>query len=121
MLTLLIEIIAIKKVNAIKQNKKLIAVICLANLVSFLLPYAILLAPSAAGYTFEMSVNNLPIYTVGLGYLFITLLAEVPIIYIGLKNTVENRGKLILSIIAVNVVTTGMVAAIERIVCRGMW
>ena len=120
-LTLLIEYVTVKKLNSIIHPFRLLAIICLANTASFLLPYAILLMPSAVGYTFEMSIKHLPIYIVGFGYLFLTLVAEVPIVYISLRNIVTNRRRLLISIITVNVVTTIMVAAIERIFCRGSW
>jgi len=120
-LTLLIEYVTIKKLNSIIHPFRLLLIICLANMASFLLPYATLLMPSDVGYTFEMSIKYLPIYIVGFGYLFLTLAAEVPIVYISLRNIVTNRKKLLISIITVNVVTTIMVAAIERIFCRGSW
>jgi len=120
-LTLLIEYVTIKKLNSIIHPFMLLLIICLANMASFLLPYATLLMPSDVGYTFEMSIKHLPIYIVGFGYLFLTLAAEVPIVYISLRNIVTNRKKLLISIITVNVVTTIMVAAIERIFCRGSW
>ena len=124
-LTLIIEFAAIKILNPVdnsaKNTVRLLAIICFANLASFLLPYTIWLAPSAVGYTFEMSINGLPIYTVGGFYLFLTLLAEVPIVYFGLRNIVVNRKKLLASVICVNVITTVMVTFIEKIICRGSW
>jgi len=120
-LTLLIEYIAIKNLNSLKQPVKLAIIICLANLASFLLPYTILLMPSAVGYTFEMSIKHLPQYIVGFGYLFVTLVAEVPIVYISIKSIVTNKRKFLISIIIVNVVTTIIVATLERVFCKGSW
>lgn len=120
-LTLFIEYIMMKNLNSINRPFRLFIIVCFANLVSFLLPYGVLLIPSDVGYTFEMSLKHLPQYTVGAGYLFLTLVAEVPIIYMSLKNVVSNRKKFFVSIIIVNVVTTMMVAVVERIFCRGVW
>ena len=119
--TLLIEYFSLKTVNSITKHFRLLLVVCAANLASFLLPFAVLLLPSAVGYTFEMSISHLPKYIIGLGYLFLTLIAEIPVVYISLRGVVENKKKLVISIVIVNVITTVMVAVIERIVCEGSW
>ena len=120
-LTLLIEYVTIKRANSITRSLRLFIVICLANVASFLLPYAILLMPSDVGYTFEMSIRNLPRYIVGSGYLFLTLIAEVPVVYISLKKFITNKKRFLMTIIIVNAVTTIMVAIIERVICKGSW
>ena len=120
-LTLVIEYFSLKTVNSIKKHLRLLLVICAANLASYLLPFAILLLPSGVGYTFEMSINRLPIYIIGAGYIVLTLIVEVPAVYFSLRGTVKNKEKLVISIIIVNVITTIMVAVIERIVCKGSW
>lgn len=120
-LTLLVECIAIRSVNNLQHRIRIIISVCLGNLASYLLPYAFLLTPSAVGYTFEMSINHLPLYTIGIGYLFLTLIAEIPIVYLSLRNVVADRRKLLISIVAVNVVTTILVGVAERIVCNGSW
>ena len=120
-LTLAIEYFLLKTVNVIIKPFRLLLVVCAANLASFLLPFAVLLAPDEVGYTFEMSINHWPTYIIGLGYLFLTLIVEVPVVYYSLRGVVENKKKLVNSIIIVNVITTVMVAVIERIVCKGSW
>lgn len=120
-LTLAVEYIAVKKINTLHASGKLFLVICLANLASFLLPFAMLLVPSEVGYTFEMSVNHLPIYIVGLGYLILTLVVEVPLVYRCLRRHAQQKKRLVYSIVASNVVTTIVVGTMERIVCRGQW
>ena len=120
-LTLLIEYVIIQQLNSIKNYFRLFIVICFANMASFLLPYATLLLPSAVGYTLEKSIYSLPIYIVGFGYLFLTLIAEIPIVYGCCKNIVTSEKRLLISIILVNTITTAMVAAAERIIYRGMW
>lgn len=120
-LTILVEYFGIKKLNSINRAFKLFVIVCLANMTSFLLPYVIFLLPSAVGYTFEMSLIHLPTYIVGFGYLFLTLIVEVPVVYIGFRNVVANKKKIFISIITVNVATTIMVAVVERVFCRGTW
>lgn len=120
-MTLLIEFGVLKFVNSIKPTLKLFAIVCLANVASFLLPYAALLLPSDVGYNFEKSINHLPIYTVGLCYLLLTLAAEVPILYNAFKNTAASRKRLLISIAAVNTITTIIVAAVERTLFKGIW
>ena len=120
-LTLGIEYFSLKKANLIQKPFRLLMVICAANLASFLLPFALFLWPSVTGYTFKMTINHLPIYMIGFGYLFLTLIVEVPAVYFSLQGVVENKKKLVLSIVVTNVITTVMVAIIERIVCKGSW
>ena len=120
-LTLLIEYIAIKKANAISRSWRLFVIISIANIASFLLPFAVLLLPSEIGYSFEMSIQHLPKYIVGIGYLLLTLIVEMPVVYISYQKIVSNKKRLIISIIMVNAATTIMVAAVERIICRGSW
>jgi hypothetical protein len=120
-LTLILEFLAIGKLNSMRSTIKLFIVICLANLVSFALPYTVYLLPSAVGYTFDMSISHLPLYIVGFGYLLLTLIAEMPIVYISFRKNVLDRKKLLVSIIAVNTATTLLVALIERIFIKGSW
>jgi len=119
-ITLLIEFVALRRLNSI-MSALLLLVVCLANLASFLLPYALYLLPLDVGYTFEMSINHLPSYIVGLGYLILTLIAEIPIIYNCFKRSVANSKRFMSSIVAVNIVTTAIIAGIERIFIRGSW
>ena len=51
----------------------------------------------------------------------LTLLIEIPIIYNLLKRHVDSKKKLLWSIIGSNIVTTAMVAVIERMVTDGYW
>jgi len=119
--TLLIEFILIKVVNSITGIIKPLVVICLANLASFLLPYVKYLLPSAIGYSFEMSINHLPVYIIGTGYLVLTLAVEVLIVYFCLRKTAGDNKKLLISIIAVNTATTLIVVGVERIFIKGSW
>jgi hypothetical protein len=68
-----------------------------------------------------MSIRYLTKYIVGTGYLILTLVAETPVIFFSFRNIVENKKRLLVSIITANVVTTIMVAIIESVICRGTW
>ena len=91
-LTLLIEYVIIKWVNSITCSFRLFIIVCLANMASFLLPYAVWFIPDDSRiYTFEMAIRSIPIYTVGGFYLFLTLIAEIPIVYVGIKKFVTDK------------------------------
>jgi len=92
----------------------------LANAASFLLPYALLLEDPVYP-RFDDVLNAGPNYIVGFGFVVLTLLIEIPVIYNLLKKHVDSRKKLLWSIIGSNIVTTAMVAVIERMVTDGYW
>ncbi len=93
-LTLLAEFLFLRFTNRIARPFFLFAAVCLANLASFLLPYAIYLNGL---YAFEESLEHLPVYIVGLGYLFLTLVAELPVVYCSLRGLVAGKKRLLLS------------------------
>ena len=119
-ITLLAEYLAIKWVNGIEGALRLLLLVCLANLASFLLPYALMFLP-ANWYPIEMSLNHTPSYVVGVVYLLLTLLAEIPILYAALRKRVKSKRKVLYSLVIVNAATTGVVALVERVLCRGAW
>ena len=57
----------------------------------------------------------------GMAALFLTLIIECPIVYAIVQDEIHDKKKSLGVIAAANVVTTVMVAAIERIACRGSW
>lgn len=89
--------------------------------VSFLFPYFILLVTDTWYGSFQDKLNAGPCYIVGSLFLFIILLLEVPITYQLLKSDVRNKKILLITIIAANTVTTGMVAVVERMITEGYW
>jgi len=124
--TLLIESLVIIKVNKIKAVMKTVIIISVANAVSFVLPFLLLLMLAyESGFSwsdyFIMITNNHPTYIVGIAHIILTLLIEVPIVYVILKKEVENEKKLLMSIVAVNLITTAFVAIVERIITVGQW
>lgn len=118
--TIVIEVLAIWLIpNTGKLMKTAVAVI-LANAASFLLPYALLLNDPVYP-KFDDMLNAGPNYIVGAGFVILTLVLEIPIVYNLLKKHVDSKKKLLWSIIGSNIVTTAMVAVIERMVTDGYW
>ena len=118
--TIVIEVLAIWLIpNTGKLMKTAVAVI-LANAASFLLPYALLLNDPVYP-KFDDMLNAGPNYIVGAGFVILTLVLEIPIVYNLLKKHVDSKKKLLWSIIGSNIVTTAMVAVIERMVTNGYW
>ena len=116
--TIVIEVLAIWLIpNTGKLMKTAVAVI-LANAASFLLPYALLLNDPVYP-KFDDMLNAGPNYIVGAGFVILTLVLEIPIVYNLLKKHVDSKKKLLWSIIGSNIVTTAMVAVIERMVTDG--
>ena len=94
----------------------------IANACSFLLPYVVLYCESKAEiYSFSEMLDLGPNWIVGWLFLALTILFEMPIAYVLLKNQVESVKKLLITIVGVNVITTAMVAVIERMVTNGYW
>ena len=118
--TIVIEVLAIWLIpNTGKLMKTAVAVI-LANAASCLLPYALLLNDPVYP-KFDDMLNAGPNYIVGAGFVILTLVLEIPIVYNLLKKHVDSKKKLLWSIIGSNIVTTAMVAVIERMVTDGYW
>ena len=118
--TIVIEVLAIWLIpNTGKLMKTAVAVI-LANAASFLLPYALLLNDPVYP-KFDDMLNAGPNYIVGAGFVILTLVLEIPIVYNLLKKHVDSKKKLLWSIVGSNIVTTAMVAVIERMVTNGYW
>ena len=128
--TLLIEILAVRFVAGINNLKKIIPVTVISNLVSFAAPYLLLFITvqsenstisDGIPYTVGYELETLPIYTVGLAFLFMTLACELPITYNVLKKETEHRKRLALVIIGSNLLTTVLTAVVERVLCYGNW
>lgn len=118
--TIVIEVLAIWLIPHTGKLMKTAVAVILANAASFLLPYSVL-AFNQVYPKFEDALNAGPNYIVGFGFVMLTLLIEIPIVYNLLKKHVDSKKKLLWSIIGSNIVTTAMVAVIERIVTDGYW
>jgi hypothetical protein len=124
--TLTLETIGIATYNKIKDKGKVLFIVTIANIVSFVLPYierARRHIPTSGTWfwAWRSAFDSGPYYMVLFGYLFLTLLAEIPIVYYCLCKKVDNKKRLLYSIISVNVVTTLIVGCLERLLCRGQW
>ena len=130
--TLLIEIIAVNYIAKVKTLKRVIPVVSLANLSSFLVPYIWLgISPynvyslytpeEGLFYSINYTAQATPTFTISFSYLLITLFVETPIVYLLLRKNVPNRKVLAAVIIAANILTTVITFAVERIFCHGKW
>jgi len=118
--TIVIEVLAIWLIPQTRKFIKTAAAVILANAASFLLPYSVLVFNQVYP-EFEDALNAGPNYIVGFGFVMLTLLIEIPIVYNLLKRHVGSKKKLLWSIVGSNIVTTAMVAVIERMVTDGYW
>ena len=73
------------------------------------------------GYTLSQIIDRGPYYTVGTAFLLLTLIIELPVVYFMLKKAADSKKKLALCIVLANVVTTVLVAIVERTLCYGRW
>ena len=69
----------------------------------------------------KYTVEHTPTFTVSVSFLLMTLLVETPIVYLFFKDKVQNKRKLIFNIILINIITTAITFAVERIFCYGEW
>lgn len=118
--TLIIECVAIRFIAEVKSMVRVLVAVILANLLSFAAPYFHTWL-SGSGLTIAEIVEKVPFYTVGFIFLFMTLVCELPIVYNLLKKQTDNRKKLAITIVVVNIVTTVLTAVAERTLCYGKW
>ena len=113
----------IKLMLVIVPLQTVLGVVLAGNLISFLIPYLfVYLDGKEMGFrSFVEIVAKGPLYIVGALYLFLTLILEIPIVSFGLKKDITDRKRGYLVIGVANVLTTVMVAVIERILCYGQW
>ena len=118
--TIVIEVLAIWLIPHTGKLMNTAVAVILANAASFLLPYALLLNDPVYP-KFDDMLNAGPNYIVGAGFVILTLVLEIPIVYNLLKKHADSKKKLLWSIVGSNIVTTAMVAVIERMVTDGYW
>ena len=111
-LTVGLEFLIILTVNRIKKPLKLLAVVGLANPASFGLPYIYLPYFIGIGYSQRELIEKGPVYTIGTGYLLLTLAVEIPTVYYCFYRACDRRKLLLFSIIIANIITTLAVAII---------
>lgn len=123
-LTLLIETISVVKLGKVTDSKKALLTVSCANLFSFLAPYierAYRFIPTSGGFSILAAFNKGPFYIVLAGYLLLTILVELPIVYFLLRKNTGDKKSLIISILLSNTLTTILVAVCERLICIGRW
>ena len=122
-LTVLIETVMIRTCLGIQKTGKVLGVVLAGNLISFCLPYLFIwLEGREMGFRgFGEIIEKGPNYIVGTIYLILTVVAEVPVVCWGLRKEILDKKKGCLLTAAANVLTTVMVAVIERILCYGQW
>ena len=123
-LTLLIETYSVIKFGKVDNKKRALLVIGLANLLSFLAPYlerANRFSPVTGGFSLSAAFNKGPYYIVFSGFLLLTVIVELPVVFFLLRKNTLNRLNLILSIVLSNIITTTLVAVLERLICIGRW
>lgn len=123
-LTLLVETVSIAIFGKVADYKKVFVVVCLANLLSFLAPYlerAYRFIPTSGGFSITAAFDKGPYYIVLMGYLLLTIIVELPAVFLMLRKDSANKNNLIASILLSNIVTTLLVAVSERMICQGRW
>lgn len=120
--TLLIEALSIIFFAKIKYSFAVFTIVTIANAISFATPYLVnFLIYYEEGFPFKDYLDSWPSYTVGILFCVVTIIIEFPIVYFLLKDDENSNKRLVCTIIISNIVTTILVAIIERIFCTGSW
>ncbi|MBQ8804417.1 MAG: hypothetical protein IJZ53_12340 [Tyzzerella sp.] len=122
--TILIEVVMINRCAGLKSYYRTMACVTVANLLSFVCPYIVNYCRLIEGKGYQPisdMFEHWPVYTVGICFLIVTVAVELPIVYLGLRKRVEDTKKLKRIIVIANVLTTIMVAVVERMFCQGHW
>ncbi len=121
--TLIIETAALNGFLKIGNWHRVFTGVLIGNLISFAVPYIgySYTTPYAGYYTLTQILQRGPFYTVGAAFLIITVAVELPFMYFWLKKSVKNKKLLVLVTVIANVVTTAMVALVERFFCEGYY
>ena len=122
--TILIECGMINRCTRPKNYHVILAYVSIANLLSFICPYIINYCRliGVRGYQpISDMFEHWPAYTVGICFFIMTIVVELPIVYFELKKRTDNTKKIKGIIVLANVITTIMVAVVERLICQGHW
>ena len=122
LVTLAVEILAIRLLGGERRMGRIGIFVVLGNLISFLVPYLFKWGSYAIqGFEFDKYLNHAPSFIVGLGFLALTLMVELPLVYFALKPKDAPCRKLLWTIVGANIVTTVLTAIVEQILCKGQW
>ena len=117
--TLFIETVALTRFTGVQPFGKVLCIVLLANSVSFAAPFVF---PDYQPYgKLSEVLDRCPIYIVGTAYLLVTLLAELPVVYLALRKYTDHPRRLLWTSLGANVVTTALTALAERLFCYGSW
>ena len=123
LLTIAMETAAIWLALERQHLAKIAVVVVIANLLSFATPYLLMYwemkIEDLKSFTWLMTRGHY--FTVGTAFLLMTLLVEVPVVFLTLRKHAVKKGRFLLTAIGANVVTTLITAAAERIFCYGQW
>ena len=123
LITIAIETAALWYVLGKKHLVKIAVVVVIANLLSFAAPYLFWYDESI-----RMPLKPFPelieyghYFTVGTIFLIMTLVLEIPVVFLTLRKYAKGKWRFLLTVAGANVVTTIITAAAERIFCYGQW
>ena len=117
--TVAIEWLAAWKKGGVRDPLEAFFVVLLANILSFLAPYAT--AAFGSPYSIREALAHLPRFTVGGVFFFMTLAIELPVVYNCLKRAAQKPKQLLHVLLLTNAATTALTALAERLLCRGHW
>lgn len=125
-LTIAIEIFALLRYGGVKSKGWAAGGVTAANLVSFFVPWALeyedfLYGGWNTAMSFDAFLSKTPHYQVTILFLLLTLLLELPVIYLLLRKRVQNKKRLMITAAGANAMTTAICALLERTLCRGQW
>jgi hypothetical protein len=117
--TLAVEIFAVLKFGRVKRRLRASLVVTVANLASFLLPLLFfwLIADIALPISPIDFISESPFYIVSSGFLLLTLVVELPIVFFTLGRETAYSSRLLLSIIISNTFTTAAIFVAEHLLC----
>ena len=122
-ITIAVETAALWYVLGKTHLVKIAVVVVIANLLSFVAPYLFLYDE-----TIRMPLKPFPelmeyghYFTVGAIFLIMTLVVEIPVVFLTLRKYAKGKWRFLLTVAGANVVTTIITAAAERIFCYGHW
>lgn len=122
-ITIAIETAALWYVLEKRHLVKISVVVVIVNLMSFAAPYLFLydetIRMPLKPYTALMEYGYY--FTVGVVFLLMTLLVELPLVFFILRKHADQKWRFLLTVVGMNVVTTLITAAAERIFCYGHW
>ena len=117
--TLIIEIVIVNYIAKVRDLKRVVPVVLIANLVSFLVPYvwtgfdpenaySVFISGEGLFYTINYSAEHMPVFTVSAAFLLLTLVIETPIVYLFFRKRAPSRINLLIVIIVANLLTTAI-------------